>query len=305
MMKLDSVTTSLKRLKVAKQGAPASRTSGTLGVCSAALAACMVLTNMGASFSASAEASLAEQSQNPISSLISLPFEFDSNQNVGLDEKTQNVLLIKPVVPVPISPNWNLVLRGIFPIIDQPSSGPTKSDTGLGDIQLQTFFVPKATIPIAKDGFLTWGIGPIFQFDTASSKVLGTGRTSVGINGVVFAGIKPWTFGALVSNIWSVGSDSTREDGTTDAVNLLTVQPILNYNLANGWYLKSAPIITHNWDGESGDRWTIPIGGGFGRVFKMGKQHVNASLTGYGYLDRPDYATDLQIQAQVTFLFPK
>ena len=296
---LHTVTASLKRIQAAKQGRTAS-VLGNWGGRSIALAACMVLTNFGADFSASAAGSLAEQSQNPISSLISMPFEFDSNQNVGIDNKTQNVMVFKPVVPVSINENWNLVMRGIIPFIDQPDSGPIDGNTGLGDIQFQTFFVPAKVKDLGNSNFLTWGVGPIAQFNSASDDNLGTGRNSLGINAVVFSKLNSWTVGALVSNIWSVDNSSTRDD-----VNLTTVQPIINYNLSNGWYLKSAPVWTYNHEADSGNEWTIPLGGGFGRVFNWGKQPVNLSLTAYGYAKKPDYASNAQIQAQIVFLFPK
>jgi hypothetical protein len=61
-------------------------------------------------------------------------------------------------------------------------------------------------------------------------------------------------------------------------VNALLVQPFINYNFPDGWYFTSAPIITANWFVASDDRWTVPLGGGFGKVFKLGKQPINASL---------------------------
>ena len=70
------------------------------------------MTNLGASSSALAQ-DLATQSQNPIASLISVPFEFDSNQNVGEDEKTQNIILAKLAIPIDITDccrwNWHLL----------------------------------------------------------------------------------------------------------------------------------------------------------------------------------------------------
>ena len=49
----------------------------------------------------------------------------------------------------------------------------------------------------------------------------------------------------------------------------MTLQPFVNYNFPDGWYVTSSPIITADWETGHGDRWTVPIGGGFGRVFKM------------------------------------
>jgi hypothetical protein len=277
-----------------------------LRACTSTLAAIFIMTNFGASSSALAQGEgggqvdLVTQSQNPIASLISVPFEFNSYQNVGEDEKTQNVLLFKPVVPIDITENWELVLRGIIRFIDQPDSGPIDGKTGVGDIQLQSYFVPKQTNSLGGDNFWTWGVGPVLQFDSASDDILGTGRNAAGIGGVLFAKINNWTVGALLNNVWDVDSSKTRE-----GVNSMTFQPFANYNLGNGWYLKSGPVITYNHEADSGNRWNIPVGGGFGRVFNLGKQPVNLSVAAYGFADSPDGGANAQLQASLVFLFPK
>ena len=78
----------------------------------------------------------------------------------------------------------------------------------------------------------------------------------------------------------------------------------LNYNMAHGWYLTAAPIITANWLAASDERWTVPIGGGFGRVFKVGDQPVNASIAGYYNAIRPTGTPAWQLRASIALLFP-
>ncbi|HKG77451.1 MAG TPA: porin family protein, partial [Beijerinckiaceae bacterium] len=65
------------------------------------------------------------------------------------------------------------------------------------------------------------------------------------------------------------------------------------------------PIITANWETGHGDRWTVPVGGGFGRVFRIGSQPVNMQLAAYYNVARPTGAADWQLRAQVQLLFPK
>ena len=60
---------------------------------------------------------LAKASQNPIGSLVSLPFQNNTSFGIGPDDAVSNVLNIQPVYPVSLSPNWNLVNRGIVPVI--------------------------------------------------------------------------------------------------------------------------------------------------------------------------------------------
>jgi hypothetical protein len=111
-----------------------------------------------------------------------------------------------------------------------------------------------------------------------------------------------WVVGALVSNVWNIGN------GYNDApdVNTMTLQPFVNYNMEGGWYIVSAPVLTANWEADSGDEWTIPMGGGLGRVFKIGSQNVNVRLAGYYNVDAPDGNDDVfNLQFSWTFLFPK
>jgi hypothetical protein len=76
--------------------------------------------------------------------------------------------------------------------------------------------------------------------------------------------------------------------------------------MKGGWYLTTAPTITANWEADdSDDKWTVPFGGGVGRVFKIGKQHVNFRVGGYYSVKKPDHASDWNLQTQLTFMFPK
>ena len=68
---------------------------------------------------------------------------------------------------------------------------------------------------------------------------------------------KPWVVGTLVRQLVSFAGNDDRKD-----VSQLLIQPFVNYNLPGGWYVTSSPIITNNWEGASGQRWNVPIGGG-------------------------------------------
>ena len=48
----------------------------------------------------------------------------------------------------------------------------------------------------------------------------------------------------------------------------MLMQYFVTYQLGKGWYLTSSPILTANWKASSGNVWTVPIGGGIGRVMK-------------------------------------
>jgi hypothetical protein len=75
--------------------------------------------------------------------------------------------------------------------------------------------------------------------------------------------------------------------------------------MSNGWYPTSAPILQANWEGESGNKWTIPLGGGAGKIFRIGRQPINGQLGAYSNVVRPDLGAKWQLRAQIQLLFPK
>ncbi len=72
-----------------------------------------------------------------------------------------------------------------------------------------------------------------------------------------------------------------------------------------GFYLTTAPILTVDWNADSGQQWTVPIGGGVGKIFHLGKLPVNTQLSAYYNVVRPDFGANWQIRAQVQLMFPK
>ena len=245
---------------------------------------------------------LAKKTQNPIADLISLPLQNNLNFGYGAKDaphssSTQYVLNIQPVVPVKVAEGWNLITRPIIPVIRQPDLIDGGETWGLADIQLQTYLSPSGA------GKVTWGIGPVLQFPSATNgKKLGTQKWSAGPGLVALTQPGKWVIGGLVNNLWSFAGDGDRED-----VNLMTMQPFVNYNFPKGWYVASAPIITADWEADADDTWTVPVGGGFGRIMKFGKQPVNLQAQAFYNVVKPDddATADWTLRLQVQFLFPK
>lgn len=148
---------------------------------------------------------LAKAVQNPVASLISVPLQNNTNFDIGPNNHTQNTLNIQPVIPVRVSNNWNLIMRIITPVIYQPSipSLVFQSNTplnhlgtlGLGDMNPTFFLSP------AKPEKLIWGVGPAFLLPTATERVLGQGKWSIGPSLVALIQPGNWTIGALINNV--------------------------------------------------------------------------------------------------------
>jgi hypothetical protein len=251
---------------------------------------------------------LRKQSQNPIASLISVPLQENFNFGIGSADRTQNVINIQPVIPFSIGKDWNLITRWITPIIYQPipvaqPPGAPVQQTGvygLGDLNPSFFLSPKRSK-------VTWGVGPTFILPTATNTTyLGQGKFSMGPSVVVLVQPSPWTIGFLANNIWSVaGHANFNPDGTVNKppVNQFLLQWFVNYNLKKGWYLKTAPIVTANW--RATDVWTVPFGGGFGRIMKLGFQPVNLSAELYGNAVHPPGTSSWTLRLGFVLLFPK
>jgi len=90
----------------------------------------------------STEKSLAKAAQNPVGDLISLPFQNNTNFDVGPADRTQNILNIQPVWPISIGKKWNLITRTIVPVISQPAPGSDRTN-GLGDVNFTGFISPR------------------------------------------------------------------------------------------------------------------------------------------------------------------
>jgi len=243
-----------------------------------------------------ADEEMRKAAQNPMADLMSFPIQNNTNFKYGPLEKTQNITNIQPVIPFSIGEDWNLITRTIIPLINQPEfiSGQD-SKFGMGDINMSLFVGPKDS------GGLIWGMGPVLMFPTATDDRLGTDKWGAGPAAVVVKMQDPWVIGILGQNLWSFAGDSNRAD-----VNQMLIQYFINYNLPDGWYLSSAPIITANWEAGGDDRWTVPFGGGFGRLFKVGKLPINTQVQAFYNVEKPDnIGPDWTLRIQLQTLLPK
>jgi hypothetical protein len=254
---------------------------------------------------------LRNAAQNPIASLISVPIQDNFNFNIGPADRTQNVLNIQPVIPIKVSKDWNLIVRWITPIIYQPIGVPQESVPalqttgvyGLGDMNPSFFLSP------SKPHKIIWGVGPTLVFPTATNTTyLGQGKFSMGPSLVALVQPPHWTIGFLANNIWSIaGQSDFNSSGAINKppVNQFLLQYFVNYNMKKGWYLTTQPILTANWRAPGGDVWTVPWGGGVGRIMKLGFQPVNVSAQFYANPTRPANTSPWGMRLQFVLLFPK
>jgi len=246
---------------------------------------------------------LRHAAQNPVADLFSLSLRNSAYFGIGADDDAANVFEIQPVVPVGIG-DWNLIARTRIPVIYVPDPTPgipelpqpmgAGDETGLGDVNLTLFVSPNRPM------HTIWGAGPSISMPTATDDRLGSEKWSGGPAAVSLVVDGPWVFGVLARNLWSFAGDDDRAD-----VSQLLVEPFLHFNMDDGWYLTSTPVVTADWETGDGDnRWTVPIGGGLGRLLRVGDLPVNLQLQGFYQVERPDGGADWIVRTQMQFLFP-
>jgi hypothetical protein len=254
---------------------------------------CLILA-LAPAWATAKDQELAKESQNPIGNLISVPFENNFDFGVGPEDALVYVMNLKPVYPVNIG-KVNLINRFILPVIYQEQRFEGEgSEFGLGDFTYQAFFTPAAP------GKVLWGLGPAVIAPTNTDERLGVDKWSAGPALVVLAKPGPWLVGSLVSNVWSFAGDDDAPD-----VSFFSFQYFVNYNFESGWYLSSTPTITANWEADEDERWTVPFGGGVGKLVRFGKLPVDFKGQGFVNVEKPKNAADWSLQFQVKFLFPK
>ncbi len=234
---------------------------------------------------------LSKAAANPLADLMSFPFQNNLNMNYGQHKRNLNVLNIQPVIPLL---NGKFITRTIMPIVSIPdfSQESGMESTGLGDIVLTGFYVPESK-------GLMWGFGPVIELPTGGS-IRGSQKWSAGPSLILIAQPGDWTVGALINNAWSFAGNSDRGDVNHMLLNLFIV-----YQLGDGWYVNSAPIITADWTVDSEDRWIVPLGGGGGKLIMLGRKlPLNLQTQLYYNVVRPDFGPEWQWRMQAQILLP-
>jgi hypothetical protein len=240
-------------------------------------------------------ADLAAQLANPVASLISVPFQYNYDENFGPNDKgSVNRLNIQPVIPVSLNSDWNLITRTIVPLLDQNDIPDGRSDSGLGDILASQFFSPKS--PTA--GGWIWGVGPVELLPTASKDRLGSEKWGLGPTAVALKQSGPLTYGALVNHIWSVAGDDDRPD-----INATFMQPFFAYVTRSSTTFSLNTESTYDWENEA---WSVPINATVAQLFAPGGLPLQLGVGARYWAESPDNGAEgWGFRAQLTLLFPQ
>lgn len=237
-------------------------------------------------------AELAKKLQNPVASLISVPFQNNFDFDLGPnDDGFRYTLNFQPVIPVSLGSDYNMIIRTIVPFIYQDDVIPGTSQTGLGDITQSFFFSPKKPI-----GGWIMALGPVFLWPTGTDGLLGTEKWGTGPTGLLLRQQGGWTYGLLANYIWSYAGDDDRA-----YVSSTFLQPFLAYTTKSSTTFGVNTESTYDWRAK---QWTVPINLSVSQLTRIGKLNISFALGAKVYAEGPSGGPDWGIRFVVTPLFP-
>ena len=237
---------------------------------------------------------LAKQSQNPIASLVSVPFQSNSNFNAGRFNRTQEVFNIQPVVPMRLNEQWNVISRTIVPLIGQPDPLADRSSNGVGDITQSLFLSP------VNSEKLIWGVGPVFTLPSASDPILGHREGAI------------WPHRGIADDTGTLGDRCAGQQSM-----VCRRQPVARFGqhvsratlhqLQHGAWL----VLDYVTDHHRQLARRVSTKGGLSRLVAVSaecsKSPSNRSTLQFKAITtpiRPNVSSDWQLRASVAFLFP-
>ncbi|MGO8926723.1 MAG: transporter [Limisphaerales bacterium] len=251
-------------------------------------------------------AELAKKLSNPVASLISVPIQNNWDFGIGPANAMRYTANIQPVIPFPLSDDWNLITRTILPIIyaESPVQGGTDK-SGLGDVVQSFFFSPKAPV-----GGWILAAGPVLLWPTATDPALGFGKWGAGPTALALQQKNGWTYGLLANHLWSyaeagrysASSADDASDGSGAQVNATFIQPFVSFTTRTFTTFGLNTESTYDW---SHSQWTVPLNVNVSQLLKVGKQPIQFALGLKYYAERPIDGPDWGLRFAVTFLFPK
>lgn len=274
------------------------RESGRRAVVTIALVVCLSSMARGQQPAAATQegADLARQLSNPIASLVSVPFQFNWEQNVGPSELTRFILNVQPVMPFTVNESVNLIVRLIAPLVSQPPLFENGLATfGMGDVTTSFFVSP------SKSTRLIWGAGPLVVLPSTSEPTLGSGKWSAGPTIVALKQTGPWTVGALWNQAWSFSGDPSRGD-----VNQMFLQPFVSYQATRTITISVNSEMTANWEtDDDDDTWTVPINVVVSKLSSFGTFPASYQVGFGAFPVHPEVGPSWKIRAAIVILLPR
>ena len=261
---------------------------------------------------------------NPIGNVAMMFNQYDAynieEPESGTDEFQHNYMMLFQF-PKKLNSNWNLINRVVFNYtsvpLDQddiddfeppqglrdpdyqtlpgvnPASSPPNTPlpvelfegrtTNLGDSYYVGLFAPNEPTILDNGAKFLWGAGFDLGFDTAAEDVLGTGKWTAGPSALAVYMGEVFKGGVLLQQYWDYAGDDDRDD-----VNLTNLQTIYYWALDETTSIGAGPNVIANWEQNSDNTWTVPVGIGISKTLQLGKIPVRVGLEYHHTIIEPD-----------------
>lgn len=247
---------------------------------------------------------LSREMSNPLAQIWNLSFQnnyttvkADVNKlgvNVSGTDHV-NTTLFQPVLPIPLKNGMTAFARPVFTYIDAPTGVGIHVDnpmeaTAFGrnrEAKLGDLILPVGVGVVKMKGW-SYGIGATFIFPTSQHKTIASHQYQAGPTALALYANEDWTVGTHIQHWWGITDDGT--DGVRMA-NHTDIQYFIIYNLPHAWQLRASPHITYNWNATSGNKLTLPLAFGVGKMVKIGPMPVQLMAEYQKAIIKPDYIT--------------
>ena len=231
---------------------------------------------------------ISKRLENPLTNLWSITLQ-ENYANYKGDaingDRTVNTAFFQPAFPVPVGEDLDkiFIARPVIPWVKRPDFDPdpdggTSGDVaGLGDIQALALVGPNRL-----DG-VVWGVGATFKFPTAEDDQLGAEKWQVGPAAMLFRFTPRWTTGVLAQH-WN----SVAGEGDRNSTSQTDIQYVIRRSLGKGWSLGMGPTISIDWEADSDNRYTVPVGLGLTKTFRLGSIPIKARIEPQWTVVQPD-----------------
>jgi hypothetical protein len=264
---------------------------------------CFALNNSGPD-SQSDEEPLSEQVTDPLAYLTQIQIkDIYTPARYGTDAQP-NTVQIRSIFS--IRPFWIIpfeqIIRPTIKIDTTPDGKGASTTTSYNDMQLLDLFV--MPWPNSGETRFRWGLGPYLIFPTSGSSLLGQGSWQMGpALGFSYRGIPGLNFAGLMQQATSFAYTSSHSIPVTS----ITFQPIITYQLGNGWAARSNDA-TWTFNLRHNTATTMPLSAGLGKTWDLVSHYaVDTSVSGQWMLYRQfsNGADQFTLNFTVSLLMPE